>query len=260
MTNTEDQRAGVERVAQLLSSAKRVLFITGAGLSADSGLPTYRGVGGLYDGVKTPDGMRIEDVLSGATFRRKPELTWRYLLQVERACRGATFNAGHRVIAALGRRLPYVLVLTQNVDGFHQRAGSERVVDIHGSLHDLYCTRCGARRRVQSYAGLPELPRCASCGGIERPDVVLFGENLPEAKVNAVLRELGTGFDAVLSVGTSGLFPYIRMPMIRAQVLGWHSVDINPAASEMSDYAQHHLRLRAAEALEALWERMERGR
>ena len=247
--------AVLERIAAALIAAQRVLFVTGAGLSADSGLPTYRGIGGLYEGIATAEGKPIEELLSGATFRRNPELTWKYLLQVGRACQAATFNTGHRVIAELERKLERVVVLTQNVDGFHQRAGSSQVIEIHGNLFELRCTRCPARRKVSSFSALPPLPHCA-CGGVERPDVVLFGENLSEQKMDLLMSELQRGFDVVISVGTSGQFPYIRLPMIRAQVFGWLSVDINPSASEMTPYARHHLPLRAAEACEALWSRV----
>lgn len=177
MIASHDREAILDRVAEQLGRARRALFITGAGLSADSGLPTYRGVGGLYEGMATEDGMSIETVLSGATFARRPELTWKYLLQVERACRSATFNAGHRFIARLERRVAKVVVLTQNVDGLHRRAGSTCVFDIHGDLHELLCTGCGRRRRVESYAGLAALPRwelrrCGAPGrGAVRRDV-----------------------------------------------------------------------------------------
>jgi NAD-dependent deacetylase len=259
MTARGEHAGAIDDIVGALAGARRVLFVTGAGLSADSGLPTYRGVGGLYDGMSTADGLPIERVLSGDMFRRQPELTWKYLLQVERACRAANHNAGHRAIANFERRFEQVVVLTQNVDGLHQRAGSTRVVDIHGDLHVLACTRCDKERRVASYAGLPPLPRC-SCGAVERPRVVLFGENLPEAKLQGFLRELERGFDFVFSVGTSGTFPYIRLPMIRAQVFGWPSADINPERNPMTSYARYHLPLRAAEACEALWLRLQRAR
>jgi NAD-dependent deacetylase len=164
------------------------------------------------------------------------------------------------VIAELERELGTVTVLTQNVDGFHHLAGSRNVIDIHGNLHDIICTRCRRKRHVTSYAELAPLPRCSSCGGIERPDVVLFGESLPEEKLDWLMRELGHGFDMVVSMGTSGTFPYIRLPMIRAQFLGWSSVDINPLSNPMTAYAEHHLPLRAADACEALWERVRRHR
>lgn len=258
--STQPHEQTLDRVAALLQSSRRILFVTGAGLSADSGLPTYRGLGGLYENLSTPDGLPIESVLSGEMFRRKPELTWKYLLEVEQACRGATYNAAHRVIAQLELERGNVTVLTQNVDGFHQRAGSRNVIDIHGNLFDILCTRCRRKRHVSSYAGLPALPRCSSCGGVERPGVVLFGENLPDQKLDWLMRELGVGFDLVISVGTSGTFPYIRLPMIRAQVYGWRSVDINPHAGPMSAYAELHLPMRAATACEALWQRLRRPR
>jgi len=252
-----DLSSTLERVARELGQARRVLFVTGAGLSADSGLPTYRGVGGLYEGMATAEGMSIESVLSGSMFQRRPELTWKYLRQVEQACRAATCNSGHRMMARLERRLEKVVVLTQNVDGFHRAAGSTHVIDIHGDLRDLACSSCSRTRRVNSYAGLPPLPRCP-CGGVERPQVVLFGESLPEAKMAALLAELSQGFDLVISVGTSGVFPYIRLPMIRAKVYDWPTVDINPTRNPMTEYARYHLPLRAAEACDALWERLDR--
>ena len=256
LEQTPAREQALDRVAAQLAKARRVLFVTGAGVSADSGLPTYRGVAGLYETMGTRDGLPIEDVLSGGMFRRRPELTWKYLLEVEQASRRATCNAAHWLIADLERARGGVLVLTQNVDGFHHRAGSRNVIDIHGNLHDIVCTRCRRQRTVTSYADLAPLPHCSSCGGVERPDVVLFGENLPEQKLEWLHRELEVGFDMVISIGTSGLFPYIRLPMIRAQVLGWSSADINPAATPMSARAQHHLQLRAAVAADALRERL----
>lgn len=246
----------LDRVAALLASARRVLFITGAGLSADSGLPTYRGLDGLYEDMATPDGLPIEAVLSGEMFRKRPELTWKYLLEVERACRGARCNAAHRTLAQLEHERCHVTLLTQNVDGLHRRAGSRSVIDIHGNLHEIVCTRCRRRRRVESYAGFDPVPRCVSCGGVERPDVVLFGEELPREKVDWLLRELDAGFELVVSIGTSGIFPYIRLPMLRAQASGWPSVDINPLVNPMTAHADHHLPLRAATACEALWQRL----
>src|SRR4051794_31297815 len=109
----------VDRVVDHLLRARSVLFVTGAGMSADSGLPTYRGVGGLYDAGETEEGFAIEEMLSGPMFARKPQWTWKYLRQIEQACRGAKFNRGHAVIAEMERSFERVWVLTQNVDGFH---------------------------------------------------------------------------------------------------------------------------------------------
>lgn len=247
-------RAAVEAAAMALGKARRALFVTGAGLSADSGLPTYRGIGGLYDGRGTEDGVPIEEALSGPAFARHPERTWKYLLQVERACRGARPNRGHEALAALQDRVEQVVVLTQNVDGFHHRAGSRDVIEIHGELHALRCTACAWRARVADYAALAPLPRCATCGAVIRPDVVLFGEALPDAAFGRLERELQRGFDVVFAVGTSAMFSYIARPVLLARAAGHVTVEINPADTDLSDLVDHRVRARAALALEALWE------
>ena len=187
--------------------ARSVLFITGAGLSADSGLPTYRGIGGLYDREITEEGFAIEEALSGEMLRRRPEICWKYLLQIESACRGARPNRGHEIMAAFEREKPRSWVLTQNVDGFHRAAGSRNVIEIHGNVEILRCMRCRREERRTDWAGLAVPPTCPSCGGPVRPDVVLFGETLPSEAVRTYERELRRGFDLVVSVGTTSVFP-----------------------------------------------------
>lgn len=241
-------------IRDILRRSRRVLFITGAGVSADSGLPTYRGVGGLYNDIHPEEGLPIEVLLSGPMFQSRPELTWKYLHEIERACRGAKPNRAHEIIAALEEHIPHVLVLTQNVDGFHREAGSSKLIDIHGDLHLIYCVDCNARRTVANFADLPLEPRCTGCGGWLRPDVVLFEELLPINKVSYLRRELEQGFDAVFSVGTSSGFPYIAGPVWEASAAGVPTVEINPGHTEVSSLVTHRLRLGAAEAMEKLWE------
>ena len=246
--------AAVSRAAELLAKAKSVLFVTGAGMSADSGLPTYRGVGGLYDSGTTEEGLPIEVLLSGQLFARRPDWTWKYLSQIERACRGAGPNRGHEVLALLQRRVPRCVVLTQNVDGFHRRAGSTEVIEIHGNLHDLACTACAYRSRVEDYAGLRLPPACPRCGGIVRPEVVLFGEMLPAAAALRLERELAVGFDAVFTIGTTSVFPYIAAPVSLAKGQGVPTVEINPGESEVSDLVDLRIGAGARDALHAIWE------
>jgi len=117
----------IERIARRLARSRRVLFITGAGISADSGLPTYRGVGGLYNDEATEDGLPIETALSGALFSIRPDVTWKYLAQIAHNCRGAQPNPAHLAIASLERRIPDTVVFTQNVDGLHRKAGSSNL-------------------------------------------------------------------------------------------------------------------------------------
>ncbi|WP_074315598.1 NAD-dependent protein deacylase [Singulisphaera sp. GP187] len=255
MTLTEADSQVIDQVVGLLRPDRRLLFITGAGLSADSGLPTYRGVGGLYgDAHLTRHGHAIEEVLSGPMMRRHPEVTWEYLIELEQACRGVSPNQAHRVIAAMEDQFAAVWVLTQNVDGLHRHAGSRQVIDIHGDLHVLICTRCDYREEVEDFSDL-DVPLCPRCAAVVRPDVVLFGEELPAEKLAVLERELDRGFDLVFSVGTSSVFPYIAAPVLRARRAGIPTVEINPGRSEVSDVVDLRIAAGAALALGTLWKR-----
>ncbi|MDP3732393.1 MAG: NAD-dependent deacylase [Candidatus Omnitrophota bacterium] len=243
----------IAKIARLLKNCKSILFITGAGISADSGLPTYRGIGGLYNDKLTEDGISVEMALAGETLEKRPQVTWKYLSQIEKNCRNATFNRGHEVIAEMEKYFERVWVLTQNIDGFHHAAGSRNIIDIHGDMYKLACMSCGWRGVVKDYSAIDIPPRCPDCAGIARPEVVFFGEMLPEDKVAVLERELTRGFDSYFSIGTSSVFPYIQQPMIAAKHLGRPTVEINPQDTEISDLVDIKLRMRAAEALDAIW-------
>lgn len=250
-----DIQQTLEEVASLLHPGSRVLAITGAGISADSGLPTYRGIGGLYEEDDTEDDVPIEEALSGDMFARDPEVTWRHIARIEQACHGAGHNAAHTVLAQLEAYCEHVCVLTQNVDGFHTAAGSSDVIEMHGNVHELQCTRCEYAERVDDYSRLSEIPPyCENCGALVRPRVVLFGEMLPQ---NALVRyeaALAAQFDVVMAIGTTAVFPYIATPVLRATQSGTATVEINPDTSDLSSAVQYRLPLGAAEALSLLWE------
>ncbi|MET0391287.1 MAG: NAD-dependent protein deacylase [Polyangiales bacterium] len=243
----------VERVRARLDGKRRLLFITGAGVSAESGLPTYRGVSGLYTNAHTEQGVPIEVALSGPMFRRKPELTWHHIAQIEQAVRGAQPNLAHRTIARL-EQSHEVVVLTQNVDSLHRAAGSTQVIDIHGDCRELMCTRCDHRETRASYEGLTVPPHCPTCGAIVRPDVVLFEEALPVDKLQRLERELRVGFDAYFSIGTSSLFAYIAEPMLRGARRGALTVEINPEQTPISELVEIKLPCGAGEALSAVFD------
>lgn len=237
----------------LLHNARRVLVITGAGMSADSGLPTYRGVGGLYDRDLTDDGIAIEDALSGAMFEHDPAITWKYIAQIEQACRDAKPNAGHYVLAHLAPQYERFCVLTQNVDGFHAAAGSRDVIEMHGNIHRLHCTRCGDRYAVENYAALTQLPpRCSVCDGVIRPEVVLFGEMLPDFAVRQYESALAQGFDLIIAVGTTAVFPYIAAPVEQAAQTATRAIEINPQNTPISRFCDVQLTMNAAQAWVAL--------
>jgi NAD-dependent deacetylase len=245
-------RDSAGRIAFHLQGRKRLLFITGAGLSAESGLPTYRGIGGLYVNAQTEHGVPIEQALSGPMFRRNPELTWHHIARIERAVRGAEPSPAHQLIARLEREHE-VVVLTQNVDGLHQRAGSSQVIDIHGDCHELHCTRCDYNERRSDYEGMTLPPRCPTCDAIVRPNVVLFEEALPEAKLTQLDEELSRGFDATFSIGTTSSFSYIAEPVLLAAKRGQLSIEINPDQALVSDLVSVKLACGAGRGLRAIF-------
>ncbi|MDR0390622.1 MAG: hypothetical protein LBH59_01855 [Planctomycetaceae bacterium] len=247
--------------AEYLRGANRVLFITGAGISADSGLPTYRGVGGLYNDKLTTEGFSIEQCLSASMFSRSPEITWKYMLPITESVFQHEPNDAHRIIANLenqfDKRGGKVVVFTQNIDGYHKQAGSKNVLEIHGSLRKLFCTNNNCnwseqleksnetqnqeiintnliKRIDQIKAKLP--PCCPVCGSLVRPDIVLFEESLPYDVLAQFDNEFdnGAGFDLVVSVGTSAMFPYITTPIYQSIKLGKKTVEINPTESTLS--------------------------
>jgi NAD-dependent deacetylase len=242
------------QVAAALRHARRILIITGAGLSADSGLPTYRGVGGLYN-AKTADGLPIEMALSGPMLRRDPALCWKYIAELGRACLGAQPNAAHYAIAQLQRLKPECWVLTQNVDGYHRAAGSppERLIEIHGQLAPLFCQSCGeVDPELSEHLQRPLPPLCKHCHGVLRPPVVLFEEMLPERALETLYEEMAKGFDAVLSIGTTASFPYIHEPVLRTRVSGGFTAEINPTPTDHSAGMDVFLGCRALEVMEEL--------
>ncbi len=246
--------------AELLRSAEHILFVTGAGMSADSGLPTYRGVGGLYTRGVTEEGVPIEEALGGRMLRRRPDIAWKYLWQIGSACRAAKPNRGHETLAAIERDKPDTWVLTQNIDGFHRAAGSRNVIEIHGCHSELHCMDCSFETTEDAWlaahhTSTPELPpRCPRCGGVIRPRAVLFGEPLPEAAVRMLEQVVfERPRDLVVVIGTTGVFPYIQLPVVNAVENDVPTIEINPAPSVLSELVTHYLPARASVALAHLW-------
>lgn len=243
--------AVVARIVGELRRARRLLFITGAGISADSGLPTYRGIGGLYNDQHTEENFTIETALSGSMLEANPAITWKYLGQIESACRGARFNEAHTIIAEWQERFE-VCVLTQNIDGFHRDAGSHNLIEIHGDIHDLFCTRCDYAVTVPDYSSLQIPPVCPRCQALVRPRVVLFGEALPSAAIQHLYAELNQGFDLVFSIGTTSVFPYIAGPVAQASQSGIPTVEINPGDTPVTRFVDYKLAAGAVVSLRAI--------
>lgn len=245
------EQVAIAAVGEALVNAKRVAVLTGAGMSAASGLPTYRGSGGLYNAIEIEQGMPIEEILHMYTLARNPALTWKYIAQIEQACRGATLNRGHSILAKWEHHFE-VHIITQNVDGFHTAAGSSRVTELHGNLARLFCLDCERAFTISDFDINKLPPRCMHCDGLVRPGVVLFGEMLPAAALANYERELATGFDVMLAIGTTAGFPYIHDPMVAAGRGSTITVEINPDLTPLSTHVTHYLQCDALDALEKL--------
>jgi NAD-dependent deacetylase len=247
------QQDTINRIVDDMRRSRRLLFITGAGISADSGLPTYRGIGGLYNEQLTEENLPIETALSGQMMAKAPHITWKYIHQIEQSCRNARHNEAHRIIAELQNHFD-VWVLTQNIDGFHREAGSRNLIEIHGDIHDLYCTACDYQATVLHFADLDIPPACPHCRATVRPRVVLFGELLPEHAISLMYEQLGLGFDMVFSIGTTSVFPYIAGPVIAASQAGITTVEINPGQTSVSHYVDYKVSAGAADTLSLIWQ------
>jgi NAD-dependent deacetylase len=197
--DTGERDSALEQAAALLRRAGAVAVLTGAGVSAESGLATFRGGGGLWQGH------RVEDVATPQAFRRDPALVWRFYNGRRADLRAARPNPGHYALAALEERFApgRFTLATQNVDGLHRAAGSRRVLELHGSLARVRCTGC-AFAEDRGGEALDDLPRCPGCGGLLRPDVVWFDEPLPEG-VWEQAEEAAARCDCFLVVGTSAV-------------------------------------------------------
>jgi NAD-dependent deacetylase len=185
------------RAAALVAQARHVAVLTGAGVSAESGIPTFRGLGGLWQG---------RDPMSLATpeaFAADPALVWEFYNWRRDLVVRAEPNPAHHALAELARRVPRVTLLTQNVDRLHQRAGSQNVLELHGNLHEVRCVGCG-QTFDKTGATLPALPRCEHCDALLRPGVVWFGEALPSGVWRAAEAAV-LDADVLLVVGTSAV-------------------------------------------------------
>lgn len=261
------QTAGVKAPAPGLSDAlvrawrrvRSVVVVTGAGVSAESGIRTYRGRGGIYD--DPVEGERTVEAVSGHTLRSDPDRTWAAIGRMAASVGGAEPNAAHHAIARIERAMERFVLLTQNVDGLHQRAGSRNVIDIHGTVFETSCMACGARARMgEELAEVRRAPKCRDCGGVMRPDVVLFGEMLPEHKVREMFRQIhGDPPDAVVIAGTTAVFPYIAAPVETALAHGKLTIEVNPEPTHLSDSVDHSLRGPAGKLLPELADLLERA-
>ena len=226
----------------------RVLVITGAGVSAESGISTFRGKDGYWRNL---DPTRLA---TPEAFARDPNLVWDWYRERRQRIRKAQPNPAHQAIANLALQADEFLLVTQNVDDLHLRAGlpAEKMVQIHGDIFMTRCSRCEFRRYEQEQDGA-SLPKCPDCGALMRPGVVWFGEQLDLAKIDTVENFVtGGDCDLVIVAGTSALFGYIIDWALRARGQAGQLIEVNPEETSLSQFATKSFREPAGVALARL--------
>ena len=238
------REAPIDEVRARLSGARAVTVLTGAGISADSGVPTFRGADGLWRNF------RAEELATPEAFARDPRLVWEWYNWRREIIAGKHPNPGHATLAEMERRVDRFWLITQNVDGLHRLAGSTKLSEIHGNIWTVRCTACG-RIEENRQVPIPIPPACSACGKLVRPHIVWFGESLdPE--------ELGRSFEAVnscevmLIIGTSGVVYPAASFAPSAKAAGAFVAEINLDPTPNSDLVDVTVRGRAKDVVPLL--------
>jgi NAD-dependent deacetylase len=240
---------GSEQLGEMIRRSSYIVAFTGAGISADSGIPTYRGSGGVWNQYDPDKYANVN------YFFRDPAYYWNFFKDVRYpSLKAASPNAAHEALAGLERRGRLKAVITQNIDGLHQEAGSSRVLELHGNTRSISCLHCGHSYGIDEVRTMLDEqlpPPCRECGGMLKPDVVLFGESLPMDALNEAGEEART-CDLFLSVGSSLVVqPAASMPAI-AKRAGASLVIVNKDETPLDSLADLIIRDSASSALAGL--------
>jgi NAD-dependent deacetylase len=225
-----------------LAAAGSVCVLTGSGISAESGLPTFRGAGGLWRAH------RVEELASPEGFARDPHLVWSWYSERRRAHARVEPSPAHVALALLEQRVPRFTLVTQNVDSLHRRAGSQNVLELHGALREARCTGCTARRPFDESFDLDALAH--DCGGTWRPDIVWFGEPLPRDVLEAAFAAARAA-DLMLVVGTSGVV-HPAASLATKRCTDAYVVEINPEETALTPLVDRSIRAGATSVLPLL--------
>lgn len=224
-----------------IRAAKRVAALTGAGISAESGVPTFRGAGGLWRN------RRPEDLATPQAFARDPKTVWEWYQWRRSLLAEVEPNPAHFALAKLERNTPEFWLITQNVDGLHDRAGSRKILKVHGDIWMVRCLACGAETRDERLE-FPEIPPLCHCGGILRPGVVWFGEALPQDVWDAA-EDAVVHCEVLLVVGTSAVVYPAAGLIPLAKSGGARVIEVNTEATPYSEQVDLSLRGKAGELL-----------
>lgn len=223
-----------ESLITKINNAKEIVFFTGAGISAESGIPTFRGKDGIWNKLKP------EELANFNAFLKNPNLVWEWYQYRRQIIEEKAPNAGHFAIVEFENLFEKVTVVTQNVDNLHNRAGSKKVLELHGNIEKNFCIKCKARYDNLTIVENKTAPKCKVCGGLVRPDVVWFGEMLPQDVFNnsekAAMRS-----DICFVIGTSAVvYPAANIP-ITAKQYGSTLVEINITQTDLSPYCDYSI-------------------
>jgi NAD-dependent deacetylase len=241
---------GFHQVAEKLKSSTSVVVLTGAGISQESGVPTFRGADGLWQNF------RAEDLATVEAFEKDPVLVWQWYDWRRSLIKPLKPNAAHYALADLEKRIEDFTLVTQNVDGLHKAAGSKQPIEMHGSLWRVRCVQCGTSfENRQVPIDIP--PRCEACGGLLRPAVVWFGEALDQEILYEIYRRLERA-QAMLVVGTSGAVQPAASFGLVAKRAGAFVAEVNRSKTPQSTFFDVSLQGKAGELLPQLVEHMTR--
>lgn len=233
-----------------LKTAEHLLFFTGAGISAESGIPTFRGEEGLWKKFKP------EELANFDAFMRNPDLVWEWYQYRRKIVNDSGPNPGHEAIAELQQYFPKITVVTQNVDNLHRRAGSKTVYELHGNIERNYCVKCKKTWEEEKFEFTDKVPHC-SCGGNIRPDVVWFGEMLPQEQFT-LSEKAASDCDIIFVVGTSGIvYPAAYIP-IAARQSGKFMVEVNLASTELTGAADVSYKGKSGEILPVILDQVKK--
>lgn len=229
-----------------IQSAKRVAVLTGAGISAESGIPTFRGAGGYWRNY------RAEDLATPEAFAHNPKLVWEWYAMRMQVCLDAKPNPGHEVVAKMEAYFSEFLLVTQNVDGLHARAGNKKLVEIHGNIFTARCTSCEKKFKLTEVPNqVPVL--CPSCGKLARPHIVWFGESYDMNLINEA-RNFLMKTDLLFIIGTSGQVGVPVQLASEAIARGTFCIEINPENSSITKIVNLHFASASGKILPEIWQ------
>lgn len=227
-----------------LKRARKIVFLTGSGISAESGIPTFRGAEGLWKNFKP------EELANFNAFIKNPDRVWEWYQFRRKIILSTKPNAGHYAIKEFEKHFPSVTVVTQNVDNLHRAAGSTEIYELHGNIMKNYCIRCKKRYDFENFSYVAECPKCG-CGGLIRPDVVWFGENLSDAVYTAAEDSVEDADLVIVSGSSNIVYPAALLPQIAIRK-GIFTIEINIERTELTHMMDEFIAGKSGEIIPSL--------